>query len=94
MFSNSVISRTRQMWKLWIGVVALIIGSIAPVFEQTGMSWTVGTIIAIVGYGFTVAFVSCPACGQRWFYKALLDAGIYGPLFRQSGCPACNHEFN
>lgn len=94
MFKNSVISKTRQMWKLWIGVIALAVGSIAPLFEQTGIDWTLGTIIAIAGYGFTVAFVSCPACGQRWLFKALLDAGIYGPLLREPACPACEHGFD
>jgi hypothetical protein len=94
MFSHSVISKTSQMWKFWIGVSALVIGSVAPMFEQTGMSWTAGTIIAVVGYGFTVAFTRCPACGQRWFYKALLDAGIYGPLFSKPECLACHHSFD
>jgi len=77
-----------------VGILALVIGSVAPAFEQTGMSWTVGTIIAVVGYGFAVAYISCPSCSQRWFYKALLDAGMYGPLFRESICPDCKHDFN
>lgn len=94
MFSNSVISKTQQMWKLWVGIVAMVFGSIAPVFEQISVSWTAGTVIAVVGYGFTVAFVSCPACGQRWLFKALIDAGIYGPLFRKANCPTCEHRFD
>ncbi|HJP37581.1 MAG TPA: hypothetical protein QF499_00430 [Gammaproteobacteria bacterium] len=93
MFSHSVISKTQQMWKFWVGVAALIFGSVAPIFEQSGVSWTVGTVIAVVGYGFTVAFVICPACGQRWFYKGLLDASLYRPLFSKSSCPGCNHLF-
>jgi hypothetical protein len=94
MFSNSVISKTQQMWKLWFGVIAMAVGSIAPAFEQTGLSWTTGTVIAVVGYGFSLAFISCPACGQRWLFKALLDAGMYGPLFRRSSCPSCDHGFD
>ena len=94
MFNNSIISRTGQIWKFVAGIAGLVIGSVTPAFEQTGMSWTAGTIIAIVGYGFTVAFIRCPVCGQRWFYKALLDAGFYGPLFRETTCPGCKHEFN
>lgn len=82
------------MWKLILGVVTLIVGSTAPAFEQTSMSWTAGTIIAVIGYGFSVAFISCPSCGQRWFYKALLDAGLYGPLFRDPSCPACKQVFD
>jgi hypothetical protein len=82
------------MWKFWVGVVALIFGSVVPIFEQSGVSWTAGTVIEVAGYGFTVAFVACPSCGQRWFYKGLLDAGIYGPLFSKSSCPNCDHLFD
>lgn len=82
------------MWKLWIGLLAVLFGSVVPIFEYAGVSWTAGTIIAVVGYGFTVGFVICPVCGQRWFYKALFDAGIYGPLFRESSCPMCKHGFD
>lgn len=93
MFQNSVIRKTGQLWKLYVGIVAMTFGSVAPVFEQSGLSWTAGTIIAVVGYVFTLAFVSCPECGQRWFYRAMLYAEMYGPLFGKSQCPACNKEF-
>ncbi len=93
MFSHSVIGKTRQMWKLWIGVAAMVFGSIAPAFDQTGLSWTAGTVIAVLGYVFSLALIRCPVCGQRWLVKALVDAEIYGPLFRKSSCPACGHEF-
>lgn len=91
MFKNSVIRNTGQWWKLVTGIVALLLGSIAPFFEASGMSWTVGTIIAVVGYGFTLAFIRCPGCGQRWFWKALIYSEIYRPLFTEPSCPSCNH---
>lgn len=93
MFQNSVIRKTGQLWKLYIGIIAMVAGSVAPAFEQSELSWTAGTVIAVVGYVFTLAFVSCPACGQRWFYRAMLYAEMYGPLFGKSQCPACNKEF-
>lgn len=94
MFQNSVITKTSQLWKLYVGVAAVVFGSIAPAFEQTGLSWTMGTIIAVAGYGFTLAFTLCPACGQRWFFRALLYAEIYGPLFKESACPTCKKNFD
>ena len=94
MFSQSVISKTGQMWKFWLGVIAVLAGSIAPMFESAGISLTVGTIIAVAGYGFTVAFTRCPNCGERWLWKALLDAGLYGPLFKKHECPFCNKAFD
>lgn len=94
MFSQSVLSRTGQMWKFWFGISAVLVGSIVPVFEESGMSWTVGSIIAVVGYGFSVAMTRCPQCQDRWLWKALLDAGLYGPLFKKAECPSCKHAFD
>ena len=93
MFQNSVIRKTSQLWKLYAGIAAVVFGSVAPAFEQSGLSWTAGTVIAVVGYVFVLAFVICPACGQRWFYRAILYAEIYGPLFTRPECPKCKQEF-
>ncbi len=93
MFKDSVIRKTHQWWKLLVGVAGLVIGSIAPLFEVSGISWTVGTIIAVVGYGFSVAAIRCPSCEQRWFWKALLYSEIYAPLFTKTACPSCEHDF-
>ena len=91
--SESIIGRTGQWWKVIIGVAALLFGSIAPLFEATGITVTVGTAIAVVGYGFSVALTSCPGCGERWFWKALVDAGLYKPLFTKPTCPGCGREY-
>ena len=93
MFKQSVISKTGQMWAFYGGVLALIFGSVAPLFEQTGIGWTAGTVIAVAGYGFTALFVKCPACGQKWLAKALMYAEMYGPLFKTSACPGCKKDF-
>lgn len=93
MFTDSVIRKTGQWWKLLVGVIALVIGSFVPMFEASGMSWTVGTIIAVIGYGFTLAFIKCPSCDLRWLWRALLYSDMYGPLFRKSSCPSCAHDF-
>jgi hypothetical protein len=90
---TSVIGLTGQYWKLVAGIAALLAGSIVPLFETSGMSWTAGTIVAVGGYAFTCLTVRCPACGSRWFWEAALDAGLYGPLFKRSHCPACKRDF-
>lgn len=94
MASSSVIGLTGQFWKLAIGVAALLVGSVAPLFEASGMSWTVGTIVACVGYAFPCYAVRCPGCGSRWFWQAALDATWYPPLFKGSSCPACKHDYS
>ena len=93
MFNESVIGTTGQWWKLIIGVGAMVFGSIAPLADSTGVSVMTGTVIAIVGYGFSIAFISCPQCHLRWFWKALLYSELYKPLFTRSRCPSCEHKF-
>ncbi len=93
MNSNSLLALTGQSWKLVAGVVLLLAGSIAPLFEASGMSWTVGTVVACVGYAFTLLAVRCPGCGSRWFWQAALDAGLYAPIFKGSACPACKRDY-
>ncbi|MBW7930422.1 MAG: hypothetical protein H3C57_03840 [Gammaproteobacteria bacterium] len=94
MATPSLLGLTGQYWKLVAGMLLLLVGSIAPLFEATGMSWTVGTIVACVGYAFTLLAVRCPNCGSRWFWQAALDAGVYRPLFKESTCPSCQHDFS
>ena len=94
MFKKSVIRKTSQWWKFILAVLALIIGSVAPIFESSGMSWTTGTVLAIVGYGLGVAFISCPACHVRWFWKALIHSELYGPVMTRPVCPVCQQDFD
>jgi hypothetical protein len=91
MFKDSIVRNTGQWWKLVIGVLALLLGSIAPLFDASGMSWTAGTIIAVAGYGYSLAFIRCPGCGQRWFWRALVYSEMYRPLFTDPICPSCKY---
>jgi len=93
MNSNSVLRLTGQSWKLVVGVLALLVGSFAPLSAATGLTWTTGTILAIVGYAYTCIAVRCPSCGSRWFWQAALDAGVYAPVFKGSACPTCKKDF-
>jgi hypothetical protein len=93
MFKNSVLTRTGQMWKLVVSVVALLAGSFVPLFPAAGMSWTVGTIVAIGGYIFGMATIRCQNCKKFWFWEASLDAGMYKPLFTKTRCPNCKHNY-
>jgi hypothetical protein len=93
MLKQSVISRSGQSWKLVAAILALVFGSFAPLFSITGVSWTGGTIITIVGYIFGVLSIRCVTCGSRWFWQAAMDVDLYKPLFTRSACPVCRHEF-
>ena len=93
MFEDSVIRKTGQWWKLVIGVSALCVGTFVPMIKTSGMSWTVGTVIVVVGYGYALAFIRCPGCDLRWFWKALIHSEMYGPLFKGATCPSCKRDF-
>ena len=90
---NSVVARTGQLWKLGLSVLLLLVGSFAPLFAGSGVSWTGGTILVLVGYAFGCLAIRCPACGNRWFWSAALDATHYKPLLSRSVCPVCKHDF-
>ncbi len=94
MLANSVVTRTGQMWKLYLALVLMVYGSFAPVWPATGTSWTLGTIIGLAGYAVGTWFSVCPKCHNRWFWSAALDARLYGPLFKAPDCPACKAGFD
>ena len=93
MLEQSVVTRSGQSWKLVTAIVALLIGSFAPLFAASGISWTVGTVIAIVGYAFGIVAIRCASCGNRWFWEAAMDAGLYAKIFRSSSCLSCGTDF-
>jgi len=94
MLKKSVIHHSGQFWKLAAVVIALLVGSFAPLFSSTGISWVSGTIIAIVGYAFGMIAIRCSSCSSMWFWDAALDAGLYRPLFTQASCPKCEHQYD
>ena len=93
MLEKSVVRRSGQLWKLVLAVICLMVGSFAPVYPETGISWTAGTIIAIGGYLFGLVAIRCGQCNSRWFWEAAKDAGLYGPLFKSSECPDCECSY-
>lgn len=74
-------------------MILLLVGSFVPLFESVGMSWTVGTILAVLGYAFGCLFIRCPDCGNRWFWSAALDGTLYKPLMTVPACTSCKKEF-
>jgi hypothetical protein len=93
MLKQSVVSKSGQGWKLIVAVLALVSGSFAPLYAGSGVSWTLGTIIALVGYAFGMITIRCMGCGNRWFWEAAMDAGLYPKIFRRSSCLSCGHDF-
>ena len=92
MFPDSVVTRTGQFWKLALAFILLLVGSFVPLFESAGMSWTVGTILAVVGYAFGCLYIRCPHCGNRWFWSAARDGALYKPLMTAPACTGCHGD--
>lgn len=90
MFANSVIGQSNQVWKLVVAVIALLVGSFAPLFIEDIISWTTGTILAIGGYAFGLFTIRCSNCKKMWFWEAALDARLYKRLFKEPDCPCCD----
>ena len=93
MFSESVISQSGQLWKFLIAMVALLVGSFAPLFVEEIISWTTGSVMAIGGYVFGLLAIKCKDCNKMWFWEAALDARLYKPILKESGCPCCQHRY-
>lgn len=73
--------------------MVMLLGSFAPLWDGSGINWTMGTVLMLAGYAFGVWFIVCPECRRRWFWSAALNAELYGPLFKQPVCPHCQRKF-
>jgi hypothetical protein len=94
MLGKSVIRQSGQLWKLILALAALFTGSFAPLVPATGIGWTSGTILAIVGYAYGIFGIRCSECRCMWLWEAAKDAGWYKRLFGEPSCPACGHRFS
>ena len=92
--NNSLLSSSGQLWKLAVAVLALLFGSFAPLYPALGISWTVGTVITIIGYAFGLFFIRCASCTNPWLWEATKGSAEYGLLFKSAPCPNCGHDFS
>lgn len=93
MLETSLLGLSGQLWKLFVAILALIVGSVAPLFPALGVSWTAATVITVVGYAFGLISIQCKYCGSRWLWEATKGSIGYAPLFKQSSCPKCEQSF-
>jgi hypothetical protein len=91
--NNSLLSRSGQLWKLVVAALAVLFGSFAPLYSALGISWAIGTVIAMGGYAFGLIFIRCTNCANRWLWEATKGNADYSVLFKRSPCPNCHSEF-
>ncbi|MGI9290591.1 MAG: hypothetical protein ACR2QG_04840 [Gammaproteobacteria bacterium] len=91
MFTSSLLARSGQLWKFVFAVLALLVGSFAPLYPETGLSWTAGTVIAIGGYGFAIWSIHCAKCGSRWLWEATKGEDGYEFIYKSAKeCSGCS----
>lgn len=101
MFENSVLARTGQLWKVQVGICAVLVGGVAlfyGIVSDTegggGLLWIVaGLLLVLGGLAFGCVGVSCPQCGARWVWMAVSQRNVsaYGTwLGSLSSCPMCD----
>ena len=94
---------TQPMAWLEIVTLALSLGIVNGLALNTGHElghkkeafdrWMAKIVLAVVGYAFGCLFIRCPDCGNRWFWSAALDGGLYKPLMTAPACTSCKKEF-
>jgi hypothetical protein len=94
MLGKSVIRGSGQLWKFVLAAGALLVGSFAPLLPASGIDWTAGSAIAIVGYVYGIIAIRCSRCKSMWLWEAAKDTRLYQRLFGDSSCPACGHKFD
>jgi endogenous inhibitor of DNA gyrase (YacG/DUF329 family) len=102
-FRHSVITKTRQMWKLVAGMVGLASGSTLTICVASGfvtflnaeaaiLAVVTGLGVAILSTVFVMVAVRCPNCGARWAWLAARTQSESNWLFWLMGlmnCPEC-----
>ena len=91
--NDSLLAKSGQLWKLAGAILALVFGSFAPLYPALGISWTVGTLIAIIGYMFGLIFIRCVSCTNPWLWEATKGNTEYSLLFKSLPYPKCGHDF-
>lgn len=75
MFDRSLIKRSRQLWKVYLGLLAMPLGGLAAIFLGIHMRRPVlsvsGVAAAVAGVAWALFSVACPRCEARLLWKAI-----------------------
>lgn len=102
MAEMTVLQRSGQEWKLYLGVVLMLTGvAITARAPSAGLPplWEIlmllGGLTLIFGAGAWLALsVRCPRCSARWLWLAATTesaGGLLSGKFAPTKCPACGY---
>ena len=103
MFAGSVISRSGQMWKLWLGGLVLLIGGIGMLLAialidsishaQFACVMISSVVLCLGSLLFCCVSVRCPNCEARWMWMAISGQAHNAWLLwlmTLAQCPRCS----
>ena len=99
MFANSIVARTGQAWKFWLGFIWQALGAIAMWggLQWHPVPWLVlgGLATTILATIFQWSAIRCRRCGARWLWMAVRTqkASMWFRWLRQQAkCPRCGYD--
>jgi hypothetical protein len=100
--NESVVIRSRQVWKLVVGFAVLTVGFGVMVYGVQGgrtqgsfeLAMT-GVLLALAGVAWACLSIRCRACGMRWLWFAVKTQDRHAWLqwlLSQRVCPSCGND--
>lgn len=101
MFESSYVSKSRQMWKLYLGFALIFLGGASLIFGLSRLAN--GGIIAVLSAialdvlaaVWLIFAVRCPGCGTKLFLRAVAqerhDQWLFS-LLAATQCPQCHAD--
>ncbi|MEM7436695.1 MAG: hypothetical protein AAF436_16195 [Myxococcota bacterium] len=100
--ADSIVTKTKQGWKLKAGFAVLVAGSAAMFWglstlrEPMGFALTLlGMTTSLLAFAVTCLAVRCPSCGSKWLWVAVRSQHHkrwLHWLLQQRVCPHCGFD--
>ncbi len=104
MYEDSYLKKAAQLWKLYLGMAAVLIGGvlvwvgrsrIGSSGDRAVVTILVGTAVGLAGMVWSAVAIKCPACGTRLLWEAVStqSAGSWLTwLLHLDACPSCGRR--
>jgi uncharacterized membrane-anchored protein len=102
MFDNSIIKKTRQMWKLKLGFSLTLLGAVAlfggigilnkPPTAMNAILIIGGLVVGLSSFIFLIVAIRCPHCRAPWFWQGISghsSSNWLAWLISRAECPKC-----
>jgi len=104
MFDHSIVTKSGQLWKFWLGLSGVMIGGLSMMIGLVILKHEIGiilllsgSVIAVMSFVFECMAIRCPGCKSRWLWTAIKSqdsSNWLWWLFSQTECPTCKTVCN